>query len=265
MCIRDRLVLDIELKESIESLAEVVVTAGTDKTGSLNELATVSSRQFTVEEAGRYAGSRGEPTRMAQNYAGVSGSSDSRNDIIIRGNSPLGMLWRFEGLDIPNPNHFALSGSNGGTVSILNLNVLSNSDFLTSAFPADYGNATAGVFDLKMRKGNSEKREYTFQGGALGAEVTLEGPFGKNTEASYLVNYRYSTIDIVTSIFPVDVGYSGTPIYQDASFKINLPTKKAGLFSLFGMGGISDYTVDAEERDSSNFDIFFTDNANATF
>ncbi len=259
------LILNIELKESIESLAEVVVTASTDKTGSLNELATVSSRQFTVEEAGRYAGSRGEPTRMAQNYAGVSGSSDSRNDIIIRGNSPLGMLWRFEGLDIPNPNHFALSGSNGGTVSILNLNVLSNSDFLTSAFPADYGNATAGVFDLKMRKGNSEKREYSFQGGALGAEATLEGPFGKNKEASYLVNYRYSTIDIVTSIFPVDVGFSGTPIYQDASFKINLPTKKAGLFSLFGMGGISDYIVDAEERDSSNFDIFFTDNANAAF
>jgi len=115
------LVLDIELKESIESLAEVVVIAATDKTGSLNELATVSSRQFTVEEAGRYAGSRGEPTRMAQNYAGVSGSSDSRNDIIIRGNSPLGMLWRFEGLDIPNPTHIAHSGNNGGTVSILNI------------------------------------------------------------------------------------------------------------------------------------------------
>ena len=142
------LILNVALQESVSELEEVVVRASQDKTESLNKLATVSSRQFTVEEAGRYAGSRGEPARMAQNYAGVSGSSDSRNDIIIRGNSPLGMLWRFEGLDIPNPNHFAMAGS------ILNLNVLSNSDFLTSAFPADYGNATAGVFDLKMRTGN---------------------------------------------------------------------------------------------------------------
>lgn len=258
-------ILNIELQESVESLSEVVVVASSDKTGSLNELATVSSRQFTVEEAGRYAGSRGEPARMAQNYAGVSGSSDSRNDIIIRGNSPLGMLWRFEGLDIPNPNHFAMAGSNGGTVSILNLNVLSNSDFLTSAFPADYGNATAGVFDLNMRKGNNEQREYTVAGGALGAEVTLEGPFSKNSDASYLINYRYSTIDIVTSIFPVDVGYAGTPIYQDGSFKLNLPTKKAGNFSLFGLGGISNYLLKAEERDSANFDIRYTNNSNEDY
>ena len=258
-------ILTIKLQESIAALEEIVVLASADKTGSLNELATVSSRQFTVEEAGRYAGSRGEPARMAQNYAGVSGSSDSRNDIIIRGNSPLGMLWRFEGLDIPNPNHFAMAGSNGGTISILNLNVLSNSDFLTSAFPADYGNATAGVFDLKMRRGNNEQREYTVAGGALGAELTLEGPFSKNSDASYLVNYRYSTIDIVTSIFPVNVGYSGTPIYQDGSFKINLPTTKLGNISLFGIGGISNYVLNAEERDSSNFDIRYTNNSNEDY
>lgn len=258
-------ILNIELQEAIEVMDEVVIIASQDKTDPLNKLATVSSRQFTVEESGRYAGSRGEPSRMAQNYAGVSGSSDGRNDIIIRGNSPIGMLWRYEGLDIPNPNHFALSGSNGGTISILNLNVLSNSDFLTSAFPADYGNAMSGVFDLKMRSGNNEKREYSVGAGALGVEATLEGPLGNNKKVSYLLNYRYSTVELLNKTTNLQTGFSGDPVYQDASFKINIPSRKLGNISIFGMGGISTYTVLAEQRDSSNFDILFTDNANASF
>lgn len=257
-------VLTIYLQESIAELATVVVKASQDKSGSINEMATISARQFSVEEAGRYAGSRNEPSRMAQNYAGVSGSSDSRNDIIIRGNSPLGLLWRLENLDIPNPNHFALAGSNGGAISMLNLNVLSNSDFLTSAFPAEYGNATSGVFDLRMRKGNNEKREYQLAAGALGVEALAEGPLSQKTKASFLVNYRFSTTDILTKWVNVDIGFSGKPIYQDAAFKFHFPLKK-GSISLFGLGGISTYKVLASERDPSNFDIQFTDNANYDF
>jgi len=257
-------VLTIYLQESITDLATVVVKASKDKSGSINEMASISARQFTVEEAGRYAGSRNEPSRMAQNYAGVSGSSDSRNDIIIRGNSPLGLLWRLENLDIPNPNHFALAGSNGGAISMLNLNVLSNSDFLTSAFPSEYGNATSGVFDLRMRKGNNEQREYLVAGGALGLEVMAEGPFSKRSKASFLANYRYSTTDILTKWVNVDIGFSGKPIYQDGAFKLHFPLKK-GSIALFGLGGISTYQVLAKDRDPSNFDIQFTDNANYDF
>ncbi|MEM1119699.1 MAG: TonB-dependent receptor [Bacteroidota bacterium] len=257
-------VLNINLQESVEELATVVVQAAKDKSGSINEMASISARQFTVEEAGRYAGSRNEPSRMAQNYAGVSGSSDSRNDIIIRGNSPLGLLWRLENLDIPNPNHFALAGSNGGAISMLNLNVLSNSDFMTSAFPAEYGNATSGVFDLRMRKGNNEQREYLLAGGALGLETMIEGPFSKKSKASFLVNYRYSTTDVLTKWFNVNIGFSGKPVYQDGAFKLHFPTKK-GAIELFGLGGISTYQVLAKDRDPTNFDIQFTDNANYDF
>ena len=147
-------VLNVELEESVIEGEEVVVLAEQDKTQTNNKMSTVSSRVFSAEEAARYAGSRNDPARMAANFAGVSGANDSRNDIIIRGNSPIGILWRLNGLDIPNPNHFGNSGSTGGPISILNNNTLENSDFMTGAFAADYGNATSGVFDLKMRKGN---------------------------------------------------------------------------------------------------------------
>ncbi len=187
-------VLEVRLKEKIQKLDEVVVTAGRQKNRAINEAAVVSARQFSVEEAVRYAGSRNDPSRMAQNFAGVSGANDARNDIIVRGNSPAGVLWRMDGIDIPNPNHFSTLGSTGGPVTIINTNTLKNSDFLTSAFPAQYGNAIAAVFDLRMRNGNNEKYEFLGQMGFNGFEFGAEGPLSKKNKSSFLVNYRYSMV-----------------------------------------------------------------------
>ncbi|HRH10088.1 MAG TPA: TonB-dependent receptor, partial [Bacteroidia bacterium] len=229
----------IELEESVVQGEEVVVTAEQDKTVTNNKMNTVSSRLFSAEEAARYAGSRNDPARMAANFAGVSGANDSRNDIIIRGNSPMGVLWRLNGLDIPNPNHFGNSGSTGGPISILNNNTLDNSDFMSGAFAADYGNATAGVFDLRMRKGNNEKFEFLGQVGFNGFELGAEGPLNKKKNASFLVDYRYSTLSVFKAL-NIDFGTGdAVPQYQDLTFKTDVQTEKAGKFSLWGIGGLS--------------------------
>lgn len=247
------IVLNIELEENAFNANEVVVTAEQDKTKTNNKMATVSSRVFSAEDASRYAGSRNDPARMAANFAGVSGANDSRNDIIIRGNSPLGILWRLNGLDIPNPNHFGSLGSTGGPISILNNNTLDNSDFMSSAFPADYGNATAGVFDLKMRSGNNEKYEYLAQIGFNGFELGAEGPFSKKKKAgSYLVNYRYSTLAVFKMI-GLDFGTGdAVPQYQDLSFKVDLPTEKAGKFAVWGIGGLSYVELLSSQQSKKN-------------
>jgi len=232
-------VLEIRLKEKVKKLDEVKIISGKSKLKALNEAAIVSARQLSTDEAFRYAGTRSDPSRMAQNFAGVSGGNDARNDIIIRGNSPAGVLWRMDGIDIPNPNHFSTLGATGGPVSILNINTLKNSDFLTSAFPSQYGNAIAGVFDLKMRNGNNEKNEFLGQMGFNGFEFGAEGPLNNKSKASYLVDYRYS---MVASLQQLGLNFgtgSATPYYQDGTFKINLPTKKMGTFNLFGLGGES--------------------------
>ena len=233
-------VLNVELEENAVQGSEVVVTSEIDKTKTNNKMATVSSRVFSTEEASRYAGSRNDPARMAANFAGVSGANDSRNDIIVRGNSPLGILWRLNGLDIPNPNHFGNMGSSGGPISILNNNTLDNSDFLSGAFPADYGNATAGVFDLKMRSGNNEKYEFLGMIGFNGFELGAEGPFNpKKKNGSFMVNYRYSTLSVFKYL-GLDFGTgSAVPQYQDLTFKFDMPTKKFGKFSVWGIGGLS--------------------------
>ncbi|MDP1803351.1 MAG: TonB-dependent receptor [Bacteroidota bacterium] len=231
------MILNIELEESTVDIAEVEVKASND-TDVVNTMQSVNMKSFSIEETERYAGSRQDPARMAQNFAGVQGTNDSRNDIVIRGNSPAGLLWRLEDIDIPNPNHFAVAGSAGGPTAIINNKYLSNSEFYTGAFPANYGNALGGVFDLKMRNGNNEKHERTFQFGILGTEISLEGPINKAKGSSYLINYRYSTLNML-SFLNIRLGTSAVPEYQDGAFRFNFPTKKAGVFSFSGIGGAS--------------------------
>ena len=238
------LILNIELEESISELKEIIVKSS-DKTRAINEMSSISSRAFTVEETNRYAGARNDPSRMAQNFAGVGSGNDSRNDIVIRGNAPSGLLWRLDGIDIPNPNHFSTNGSTGGAVGMLNNNALSNSDFMTGAFAAEYSNAISGAFDLKMRKGNNEKREYTAQFGFNGLELGAEGPFSKNGKASYLAYYRFSTLELMQKM-GIDFGLAALPRYQDLCFKLNFPVK-SGSVSVFGVGGISNILFEASK------------------
>ncbi|MBU2018506.1 MAG: carboxypeptidase-like regulatory domain-containing protein [Bacteroidetes bacterium] len=230
-------IVDFGMGEAFVEQAEVIVTAR-KKGEVINEMALISAQQFSVEETNRYAGSRSDPARMASNFAGVQGADDSRNDIIIRGNSPLGVVWKVEGIDIPNPSHFATSGSTGGPVSVLNNKILANSDFFMSAFPAEYGNSVSGVFDLKLRNGNNQNHEFTGQFGILGTEVLAEGPLNREKKSSYLVMGRYSTLSMFQKI-GVKIGTDAVPVYGDAAFKFNWNLKNGGNLSFFGIGGKS--------------------------
>jgi hypothetical protein len=245
-------VINVGLKESINLMDAVTVKAYSRKDRPLNSMASISARSFTVEETRRYAGGIDDPARLASAFAGVSIGNIQDNAIIIRGNSAKGVSWRLEGVEIPNPNHF--SGGNvsgGGFVTIFSSQLLANSDFFTGAFPAEYGNALAGVFDMKLRNGNNEKKEHTFQVGIMGIDVSSEGPIKKGGSATYLFNYRYSTLGLISNLglLPSDQ----IPKYQDLSFKLNFPTKKAGSFSLWGIGAI-DHNNEPDEPDSTKWE-----------
>lgn len=248
-------VLEVELEENVIVGSEVVIRGSARKDETRNQMAMVSARSFTVEETEKYAGSRGDVARMAMNFAGVSSANDQRNDIVIRGNSPSGLLWKLEDVDIPNPNHFAESGTTGGPVGMLNNNLLQNSDFFTSAFPAEYGNALSGVFDLKMRNGNNQKHEQLFQVGVNGFEAGAEGPFSEKHQASYLANFRYSTLELMDGI--INFGTTGIPKYKDLSFKLSFPLKK-GRISVFGLGGDSEIAM-LDSKDGSAQDLYSGD------
>ncbi|MBV6642762.1 MAG: TonB-dependent receptor [Cyclobacteriaceae bacterium] len=237
-------VLEVELTEALVEMEAIEVVANNQEKGQpLNDMATVSAISLSVEELGRYAATFDDPARAALSQAGVTtGGDDLLNEIVIRGNSPKGMLWRLEGVEIPNPNHFGSIGSSAGGISMLSSNVLSNSDFFTGAFPAQYGNVTSGIFDLNMRKGNFDQHEHSFQAGLLGLALASEGPIGSNSNSSYLVNYRYSTLALFDKIGLNILGDQEDVTFQDLSFKVHLATKKSGSFSIWGLGGNNTYT-----------------------
>ncbi|MBL7138682.1 MAG: TonB-dependent receptor [Bacteroidales bacterium] len=236
------LFLHVELAESVLALSEVLISAQISKDQPINKMATLSARQLSVEEANRYAGGFDDPSRLASSFAGVA-QNLGNNGIVIRGNSPKGLLWRMEGIQISNPTHFANYVAIGaGAITALSSQVLANSDFYTGAFPAEYANALSGVVDLKMRTGNPDKREFTLQVGVIGLDAAAEGPFVKGKPSTYLFNYRYSTLALLTPILPKEAGVLR---YQDLSFKLNFPTRKAGTFSVWGLGALDHQGKDA--------------------
>lgn len=249
-------ILGYELEQIIERVGEVTIKGKGKGDKPNNDAALISARLFTVDETDRFAGSRGDPARMASNFAGVQGADDSRNDIVVRGNSPQGILWRMEGIDIPNPNHFAIPGTTGGSVSIINNKILGNSDFFTGAFPAEYGNANAGAFDLKLRNGNNQKREFSSQLGLLGWDALTEGYLGKKGGASYLMTYRYSTLAMFSKL-NIPLGTDAVPNYQDYSFKFNFPLKNnKGNLSFFGIGGWSNIDINISKDTLSSAELY---------
>lgn len=254
------LVFSFYLKEKLNTLSNVVIKQQVNKEQALNTMATLSATMLSVEEAKRYAGGFDDPARLVSAFAGVS-SNVNNNAISIRGNNPQAFQWKLEGIEIPNPNHFAdMSAFGGGGITALSAQLLANSDFFSGAMPAEYNNALSGVFDIFMRKGNNKNREQTIQIGLLGIDVASEGPFKKGKNASYLFNYRYSTLSLLAPVLPENAG--GTN-YQDLSFKINFPNTKTGTYTLWGIGLLDHSGAEAKtdtslwkyESDSENQDV----------
>ena len=225
------LVLNVVLQSAVKEIDEVTVTATKPKGELRNDMATVSARRISVEETSRIAGGINDPARMVSTFPGVAGDPAGDNTIVVRGNSPKGVLWRLEGMEIPNPNHFAQEGSTGGPINVLNSDMIDDSEFYTGAFAPEYGNVTSAVFDMRLRNGNDKKREHTLKVGVLGTDLTTEGPLPGTQGGSYLANYRYSSLALLDRAGVVDFG--GVPDYTDASFKVNMPTK-AGTFPCGG-------------------------------
>ena len=238
----------LSLQEQLVTLDEVVVQAPVNKEQTLNPLALTGGRMVSMEEAGRYAGGFDDPARLVSSFAGVAGNFTS-NSIAVRGNSPQFLQWKLEGVEVPNPTHFAdMTGIGGGIFSALSSQVMGNSDFFNGAFPAEYSNAISGVFDMSMRNGNNQEYEHTVSVGTVGIDVASEGPFTKKHQGSYIFNYRYSTTGLIKDAI------DGLNLkYQDLSFKLNFPTSRAGTFSLWGIG-LKDKHESQWETDSAKWE-----------
>lgn len=230
----DDVILEIGLTEASAAIGEVIVFS--DSRTVANEAAVVSARSFSLEELNRIPGGLDDPARMARKFPGISPQANAlSNELNVRGNSSRTVRWRLDEIDIYNPSHFALLAGNGGSVTIFSQRLLTNTDFYSGAFPADYGNALGGVFDVRFRNGNTQKRQHSIQLSLLGLDLATEGPMNKQGTNSYIANYRLSSTFLIDQF--IDLG--GLPTFQDLSFKLHFKMPKNGVINIFGLGGIS--------------------------
>jgi hypothetical protein len=235
--------IEVVLQEKVIQTSDVVVHSDKSGTLNINQMATISTNTIRTDDALRYAGGFYDPSRIVNAFAGVvTANSDESNDIVIRGNSSRGLLWRVEGIEVPNPNHFSEGqGGSGGAFSAITSNVIANFDFFTGAFPAEFGNACSGVMDLNLRKGNPDNHEFAFQTGMIGAEVSAEGPFTSSGKSSFLLNARYTNFKILSDLGLIDLGETNyAPRTKDIVLNINLPLNKTGNINIFGTYGSSE-------------------------
>lgn len=244
--------LIIELNEQINELNEITISARHPKLLTRNDMSLTSARTFSVEECRRYAGGLDDPARMVSNFAGCSAVTPESNAIIVRGNSPLGVLWRLEGIEIPSPVHFNGSGDlpGGGLYTIFSSFMLANSDFYSGCFPSEFFNAIGGIFDMKFRSGNQLKHEYSAQLGIQGIELSAEGPLSRSHQSAFICNARVSTMQFINSIIP-DLSKRQAVNYSDCATKVDLPSTKIGNLSIWSILGFSKLTRTAKDDTSS--------------
>lgn len=261
-------VIDFELKEIVYQ-GDTVVVVGSNALDPVNKNASVSVTPFSIQDVNRYAAAFQDPSRMAENFAGVFGRGTTNNYITVRGGSPIELLWRLDGIDIPNPNHFGKNGSTGGLVSAINSDMLGNSDFYTGAFPSMYGGKMSAVFDLHTRDGNSEKYEGTAQLSLAGTELMLEGGIPVTDGSSFLLGYRYSTIKLIQDAGLLN--FSTIPNFSDAMGKLHFKLGGRDQINFTGLWGKAsidlNYTKDGELGSGSgiavagiNWQHIFSDN-----
>lgn len=241
-------VLNSVMENSAKTLDEVEVTFTKERGIPNNEMANSSVFPIEPSDARRIAGGLDDPIRVAGTLPGVTASSSfSANFVSIRGNSPRSLKYQMEGVELPNPTHFARIGGSGGTFTIFSMQLMDKSDFYTGAFSSQFGDALGGVFDVKFKKGNSEQHEMTFQIGSLGVDLGSEGPLSKKNNSSYVFNYRYATVGLGR------IGNPSSPTYQDFSFNVDVPLAKSrAKLQFFGIAGTSDRTR-AALKDSADW------------
>lgn len=227
----------------------------------------IKTSGFLVQsrEVFQSAGALQDVSRYVQLLPGVVvGADDFRNDIIVRGGSPLENLFIVDNIEVPNINTFANFASAGGTVGILDAGLIQDVTFLTGGYPAPFINRTSSVLQVTQREGNRERIQGRLTLGFAGVGTILEGPIRKG-KGSWVVSARRSFLDLFTK----DLGFGGVPktsTFNGKALYDLTPRDRVWVASLAAVDSIRLGATEGgrNEEEVSNFDIRYSGWRNAT-
>lgn len=232
----------IELKPTVLEGGEVVVTAGYFHQARDG---VVSNRSVDFEEIRSDPGSAEDIQRVMQNLPSVVSGSDQVNEIIVRGGMPGENLFVMDGIEIPNPNHFAEQGQGGGPINMLNPHFVRKIDFYAGAFPVRYGDKASSVMDIALREGNRNRTGGHGYVGMAGAGALVEGPIDQH-KGAYLLSVRKSYLDLILG----GLTLTAIPQYYSLQGKIVYDLNDSDKLILNGVYG--DDFIEGAEKDDHN-------------
>ncbi len=240
------------------------VTVGATELLTPDEVVT-SGVRIQNHAVAKSAGALQDVSRYVSTLPGVvTGSADFRNDIIVRGGSPLENLFVVDNIEIPNINSFANLASAGGTVSLLDVNLIEDVTFLTGGYPAPYTNRLSSVMQVAQREGSRDRFRSLVTFAYAGAGGVLEGPWA-NGNGSWILSARRSFLDWFTN----DLGTGGVPVYYSFTGKAVRDVGARDRMWVTSISGIDNIrlglTEDSKPRDVlSTLDIRYGGRRNAS-
>jgi outer membrane receptor for ferrienterochelin and colicin len=238
--------VEIELQSASYETEEVVVSS--ERLFSNPQDMNTSTNGLSMEEIRRAPGAVEDLNRMIQTLPGVTTATDSRNDLIVRGGSPIENYILVDGIEVPNINHFPTQGASGGPIGMINVDFLNDVTFSAGGFPAKYGDRLSSILDVQYRNGDRNNFAGKVDIGIAGAGIILEGPVQEG-RSSFLFSARKSYIDLILS----STGLTSVPYFTNFNLKATYEISDKHRISILGLGGIDDIEFKGFEDDDDPF------------
>ncbi|MBP8793280.1 MAG: TonB-dependent receptor, partial [Lutibacter sp.] len=233
--------INLEMIQNTESLDEILVEAALFKRSVESPL---SKQSLGLAEIEKNPGGNRDILKVIQSLPGVASNPGFRNDIIIRGGSPVENKFYLDGIEVPVINHFQTQGSTGGPVGIINADLIRNVDFYTSSFQANKGNALSSIIEFTQKEGNPTKLNTRATIGTSDAGITLDGPLGDKT--TFIASVRQSYLQVLFKLIKLPF----LPTYNDFQFNVKHKIDDSNEISIIGLGAIDNFKLNTAVNNS---------------
>ncbi len=168
-----------------------------------------------------------DPLRAVQSLPGVSTGDDFNAHFAVRGSGFDSVGFYIDGVLTNAPFHTVRDIPDGGSLTILNGDLVESVSLLSGGAPARYGDRTSAVLNVRTREGSREKFFNRANVSGSGLSFTSEGPLGRSKKVSWLVSARKSYLDWLIQKLSDDRDTAAAFGYTDVQGKLSLhPTER---------------------------------------
>jgi hypothetical protein len=177
------------------------------------------------------AGTYGDFSRYLQVLPGVVWVSDLSNDVLVRGGHPAENLFVVDGVEVPNINHFSLSGSTGGFTSMIDSTAVGSMEMRDDVYDAAYSSRLSSLIEIHTRDMGEARQSGNLSAGIAGAGGLYQRALAR--KGSLLLSAHRSILNLVTN----DIGINGVPTYTNGLARVEISPTTRDMLSFLSLSG----------------------------